>query len=121
MKTRTNRKIGRFLLLAMMLAVLLAFQCDSDSSALLEAQQHASELARQLAAERSRFQLESTRWDTRLSASESDYTGAVLLWGGTALGFALLVILLARERRARRVLERLLRLILDRFRGPPHP
>ena len=115
----TLRKPGK-LLLVMVVAALLAVQCDSDSSALREAQQQASDLAEQLSAERSRFHLESARWESQRSGSESDFTGAVLVWGGTTVGFIFLVILLARERRGRRILEHVLRRILGHLRGPPH-
>jgi len=45
---------------------------------------------------------------------ETDYEGAVLIWGGTAAALFIAILLLARERRGRRVMDRLLRMILHR-------
>ncbi|MGB2824225.1 MAG: hypothetical protein WBF17_24845 [Phycisphaerae bacterium] len=52
--------------------------------------------------------------------AESDASAAVLLWATTAVSLAVVIVLLARERRLRRILERLLRMLLgqNRERGP---
>ena len=92
----------------------------------------ADDLARQLNSERLHNQRDSARHDAELAGAEADYRSAVLGWAGTAAATFLLIILLAKERRARRVVERLLRLVLDRLRnrqrnrpresrGPPSP
>ena len=84
------------------------------------------DLAKQLEDERLRGERANTRHQTELAEVESDFRGAVLAWASTAAAAAILIMLLARERGARRVLERVLRLVLDRLRdrqresrGPP--
>jgi len=52
--------------------------------------------------------------------AESDASAAMLLWATTAVSLTVVIVLLARERRLRRILERLLRMLLGqkRERGP---
>jgi len=76
----------------------------------------ADDLAQQLKGERLLHQRDNSRLNTRLAEAEADYQGATLAWAGTAAAVFLLIILLAKERRARRVVGRVLRLVLDRFR-----
>jgi hypothetical protein len=89
-----------------------------------QAQRLAEDLARQLQAERLRQQGEQARHEAELTSAQSDCHGAVLAWASSTLAVVMLVLLLARERRGRRVLEKLLRLLLDRLResrAPPSP
>lgn len=92
--------------------------CDGSPQA-----QSAEDLARQLREEQARHRRDQLRHEADLTAAKEDCRGAILGWAGTAAGCFLLIVLVARERRARRVVERLLHLLLGRLRegrGPPH-
>jgi hypothetical protein len=102
-------------------AVLLisAPGCDDDGATDCERQlevqrtEHRREIAR-LKSELHRRELEARGF-------EADCRGAVLIWGSTAAALFVAVLLLVRERRGRRVVDRLLRIILGRVgrtRGP---
>jgi hypothetical protein len=54
------------------------------------------------------------RQEAEMRGAETDYQGAVLIWGGTAAALFIAILLLARERRGRRVLDRLLQMIPHR-------
>lgn len=57
--------------------------------------------------------------ETRTSEAESDTSAATLLWVSTAAALVVVILLLARERHLRRVLERLVeRLLGVKERGP---
>jgi Flp pilus assembly protein TadB len=96
--------------------------CQEDRAAEREAarrlqQQHErerEELQRQ--AEEARRQREQDRrvLEARRSEAESDATAAVIVWAVTALALAVVIVLLARERRIRNVVTRLLALLLGK-------
>ena len=50
--------------------------------------------------------------DTQRKEAESDSSAAVLLWVATAISLVVVIVLLARERRLRQILERLVRRLL---------
>jgi hypothetical protein len=82
----------------------------------------ASELASQLQAEHRDHRNDVARHEIQLADEQADRRAITLIWASTAAALFALVLLLARERRARRVLERLLKLLLNRStgtRGPP--
>jgi hypothetical protein len=54
------------------------------------------------------------RREAEMRGAETDYQGAVLVWGGTAAALFIAILLIARERRGRRVMDRILRMILHR-------
>ncbi len=115
-----------------MLCLLLAMAlsgCD-DGQAEREERRRLQEQARraQEQAEQQRRQLEELQrqreQDRRVLAArkdeaESDASAAVVMWAACAFALAVVIGLLARERRLRNVLQRLLGLILGkRERGP---
>jgi hypothetical protein len=65
------------------------------------------------------LQAELRQQDLETQGLTGDFSGAVLIWGGTAAALFVAVVMLARERRCRRVLERLLQMALHRLAGPP--
>lgn len=81
----------------------------------------AEELARLLKDEQLRHQRDDARHRIEVAGAEGDYGGAVVGWASTSVAAVILILLLARERRARRVVERLLRLVLDRLRECRRP
>jgi hypothetical protein len=106
------------------LAVTGLVNCDDSEEhpAIQRAEDRAAELARQLEAERRAHARDQALADTEQVQARQDYETVALSLVCSGIGMAILVLLLARERRARRVLERLLRLILDRLkesRSPP--
>jgi len=115
-------------LLCLLVAMVLS-GCD-DGQAGREERRRLQEQARraQEQAEQQRRQLDELQrqreQDRRgLEASkdeaESDTSAAVLMWAACAVALAVVIGLLARERRLRRILEQLLRLLLGkRERGP---
>ena len=110
---------------ALAAATLVAAGCTKQSPPEPDpAQRLAEDLARQLQAERLRQQGEQARHEAELTSAQGDYHGATLAWASSTLAVVMLVLLLARERRGRRMVEKLLRLVLDRLResrGPPSP
>ncbi len=58
--------------------------------------------------------------EAKRQEAESDASTAMLLWATTAISLAVVIVLLARERRLRRVLEHLVRKLLGQKheRGP---
>ena len=54
------------------------------------------------------------RQEAQRRGAETDYDGAVLIWGGTAAALFIAILLIARERRGRRVIDRVLHMILHR-------
>ncbi len=99
-----------------LLANVPAWVGCEDSATSDQGLQLADDLAQQLEDERLRHQRDNNRLNTRLAEAEADYRGAYISWAGTAAAAFLLIILLAKERRARRVVGRVLQLVLDRFR-----
>ena len=80
-------------------------------------EQLASELAGQLQSERREHRDDVVRYELQLADRQADQRAMTLIWAGTSAAAFILVLLLARERRARRVLERLLKLLLSRSTG----
>ena len=94
--------------------------CDDD---------HVANPERRLDVQRAECRREVARLRAELSQRnlearglEADFRGAVLIWGSTAVTLLVALLLLAKERRGRRVVDRLLRMILHRVgraRSPP--
>lgn len=97
--------------------------CDDDDDTEADTTRRmAEDLSQELRAERLRRDRDLNRYEAELVVAKADRETAVFGWVSTAAAVFLMVLLLVRERRARRVLERLLRVILDRIRkshGPP--
>ena len=110
--------LGGHLLLAAVL-LISASGCEDDDTADRERRfevqraEHRRKVA-QLKAEFHRRELEARGF-------EADYRGAVLIWGGTAAALLVAILLLAKEQRGRRVVDRLLRMILQRARRARDP
>ena len=81
----------------------------------------AEDLSQELRTERIRRDRDLNRYEAELVVAKGDRETAVFGWVSTAAAVFLLVLLLVRERRARRILERLLRAILDRIRESHRP
>jgi hypothetical protein len=107
-----------------MAVVLLPAGCDSElseSQASRQAQEQIAELSQQLESERRNTARERRRTETVRVQGEQDFQALGLILVTAGITIVGLVLLLARERRARRVLERLLRLILDRVADSHSP
>ena len=105
-----------------MLPILASLSGCSDDGQPSSEEQLASELASQLQSERRDHRKDVAHYEVQLADQQADQRAVTLLWASTAAALFVLVLLLARERRARRVLERLLKLLLSRStgtRGPP--
>ena len=94
---------------------------DDESPALQRAEQRADQLARQLESERRGRARDRILAEAGEVQAEEDHRALATVLVSTGLAIVILVLLLARERRARRVLERLLRMILDRLRESRSP
>lgn len=122
MRARSSWRAWALVLAAMAVTVLASCDDDEESPAIQRAEDRAAELARQLEAERRAHVRDQALADTEKTQAHQDYEALALSLVCSGIGLVILVLLLARERRARRVLERLLRLILDRLkesRSPP--
>jgi hypothetical protein len=96
--------------------------CDTGQSPAAEAaNERAEELSRRLEAEHRQHARDVARMDAARSQAEEDFRSVATILVSSAIAMAILVLLLARERRARRILERLLRMILDRINGSRRP
>ncbi len=94
--------------------------CDEDENPDADrARRLAEEVSQELRTERLRRDRDLNRHEAELVVAQGDREAAMLGWISTAAAVFLLVLLLVRERRARQVVERLLRAILDRIREPP--
>lgn len=81
-----------------------------------------AEMARRLAEQERAHAHDMARESATRASTEADLQALQLVAIGLGVALVLLVLLAARERRARRILERLLRLLLDRIgrsREPP--
>ena len=109
------------------LFALALFGCDEDDTT-TQADRQSLETARQARqqAERDRRRMQHLRdQDRRVLEAQrqeagSDASVAMLLWATTAIALAVAIVLIARERRLRRIMERLLRTLLGQKqeRGP---
>jgi hypothetical protein len=70
-----------------------------------------------LQSERREHRDDVVRYELQLADRQADQRAMTLIWAGTSAAAFILILLLARERRARRVLERLLKLLLSRSTG----
>ena len=104
-----------------LLALVLATGCDQAPAGPTPVERTVEDLHSQLKTERVRREHDAARHEAELAAGRSDLLGATLIWVSTAIAVVILAFLLARERRARRVLERLIRLLLARIRCSRHP
>ncbi len=123
MRVRSSWRAWLFVLAAIAVTVLASCDDDEESPAIQRAEDRAAELARQLEAERRTHARDRVLADTEKDQAHEDYEALALSLVCSGIGLVILVLLLARERRTRRVLERLLRLILDRLkesRSPPN-
>lgn len=96
--------------------------CDEDGDTEADATRKiAEDLSQELRTERLRRDRDVNHYEAELVVVKGDRETAVFGWVSTAAAVFLLVLLLVRERRTRRVLERLLRVILDRVRDSRRP
>ena len=112
------------------LLVLVALSgCDDDQAEREErrriqeqarrAQEQAEQQRRQLEELQRRHEQDRRVLEARRAESESDTSAAILTWAATGIALAIVIALLARERRLRRILEQLLRLLLGRRERDP--
>ncbi len=110
----------------LVLFVLILSGCDEKEEEpkdqqLLEAQKRAREQAEQDRRRAEQLREQDRRiLEAQRKEAESDASTAMLLWATTAIAMAVVIVLLARERRLRRVLEHLVRRLLGQKheRGP---
>ena len=96
--------------------------CGKDGDAEADATRKIVEnLSHELRTEYLRRDREFGRYAAELAVAKGDREAAVFGWVSTAAAVIVLVLLLVRERRARRILERLLRVVLDRIRESHSP
>jgi len=96
-------------------------EAPKDDQRLLEAQKRAREQAEQDRRPAEQLREQDRRvLEAQRKEAESDASTAMLLWATTAISLAVVIVLLARERRLRRVLEHLVRRLLGQKheRGP---
>ena len=94
--------------------------CDEEEApAVTRAERRAEEVTRQLQAEQRQHTRDLTAARTQADQAIADVHAAHTIIVGAGVAVVILVLLLAWERRARRVLERLLRMLLDRMRSSP--
>ncbi len=79
------------------------------------------DLTRRLQREQTKREHETARHQAEVGMHQADFQGATIVWISTALAMVILALLLARERRARRVLERIVRMLLGRLHGSRDP
>jgi hypothetical protein len=92
--------------------------CDEEEApAVTRAERRAEELSRQLQAEQRQHTRDLATARTQADQAIADVHAAHTIIIGAGIAVVILVLLLARERRARRVLERLLRMLLHRLRA----
>jgi hypothetical protein len=94
---------------------------NEEPTASQSAQQQAAELSRQLEAERKQHERDLSIAETRRVQAEEDTSAVNTILVSFGIAFVILILLLARERRARRILERLVRLLLERLHGANKP
>ncbi|MFQ5492228.1 MAG: hypothetical protein ACE5GE_16050 [Phycisphaerae bacterium] len=111
------------LLRSMVLGVAMVFVtgCDDSPPGPTPQEQSIERLNRELQREHHRRELDTARHRVELSQHDSDLRGALLIWLATSLALFMLMLLLVRERRARRILERIVRLLLGHHRGGRDP
>ena len=102
-------------------AFLGATDCTEQPARPSQAERALDDLSRRVDAEQIRREHEAARHHAELAINRADLLGATVIWISTALAVAILALLLARERRARRVLERIIRLLLGRIRHSRDP
>ncbi len=103
-------------------ALLGATACTEQSVRPSQAERTIDDLSHRLDTEQLKREHQAARHQAELAINRADLLGAIMIWISTALAVAVLALLLARERRARRVLERIVRLLLGRLgnsRDPP--
>lgn len=109
------------LTMCVLLAAVLSFAPGCDDAGQSEAQlaqQQADALSRKLDSERQAHQRKLDLAATEMEQIREDAQAVNTILVSCAVAIVLLVLLLARERRCRRVVERLLRMLLDRIHGP---
>ena len=97
--------------------VALPGGCDGESPATKAHRGRAEELSRQMQSERRQHTRDLAAARTQADQAVADVHAAHTIIIGAGIAVVILILLLARERRARRVLERLLRMLLDRLRS----
>ena len=108
--------------IVMVIALGVMVGCDNDGqTAARSAEQQAADLSRQLEAERQKHMRDLALVETQRAQAEEDTSAVNTILVSFGIAFVILILLLARERRARRILERLVRLLLDRLNGTPKP
>jgi len=107
------------------LFALALFGCDEDDTTTTRADRQSLEAARQQAEQDRRRMQQLRDQDRRVLEAQRQEAGAdasvaVLLWATTAIALTVAIVLIARERRLRRIMERLLRTLLGQKqeRGP---
>lgn len=100
---------------------LMAGCDDGESTAEPAAELRVLEWSRQLDAERRAHARDVALAETKQGQAQDDFQAVARVLVGAATAIVILILLLARERRGRRVVERWLRLILDRLGGSRSP
>ena len=102
-------------------ALLAATDCNEQSARPSQTERTLDDLSRRLDTEQLKREHEAARHQAELAINRADLLGATMIWISTALAVVILALLLARERRARRVLERIVHLLLGRLRNSRDP
>ena len=126
----TPRRVARVMPYWLVLALILAVSgCgrNEDPPAPQIQEDRAAELSRQLETERRDHARTMAVAQAEQVEAAEDFRALSTILVSTGLAMAILVLVLARQRRSRRVFERLLRMLLDRLHrgavsaGPPAP
>ena len=110
-----------FILLPALLWVPPGCDQETESPAARSARLQAENLARQLEVERRTHRRDLNRAATEIQQVTEDTRAVNTILVSCAITIVILILLLARERRCRRLVERLVRLLLDRIHGPRIP
>ena len=103
------------------IAMLFVAGCDDPPPAPTTQSRTIEQLNHDLQRYHQRREMDIVRHRVELSQHDSDLQGAVLIWMATSLAMFMLMLLLIRERRARRILERIVRLLLGHRGGGRDP
>ena len=114
------------------LALLVMCGCDDDGESeraerrrlqerLRQAQEQAEQQRQQLEESQRKREQDRRILEARKSGSESDASVAVMAWLATGVALAIVIVLLARERHLRGILERLVHMLLGRSKKGEEP
>lgn len=102
------------------LCALAIYGCDEDDQKQRQQQQQEREQLQKRLEEAQRQRDQDRRvLETRRDEAQSDTSASIAIWLATVFALLVAVLLVARERRKRRILERIVRLQMSAEREPP--